>query len=478
MRAVARIEVRHLARSPLLWLGVALAVWPAALNLRNEWPTLTFGARAAYEYGFFLGVGAVWAGAWLGLRDRVSGAADLVTVTPTAPWRLWRTRLASVAGLAAALLALFSAAILAVLAAVGGRGTPDLRLLADGMLAVVLSGLVGVAVGRLSGSRLVAVLAGPVWFLLCMVAADPWGHRLSPVLLQIGPGSAEFGFVPDPLWPHLGYLLGLVLLVGAGLLALAGRGSGQRPPLAPVLAAVLAGLVLVGAGATRLVAIPESLVMLGPDRADWKPVAEADRVLSDPSFVYPDDGRATACAGDATLTVCVYPAYRTELAQRVHEAVQPMAGLLTGLPGVPTRIRMVPMGLGRCHGGEVQIGEHSLSGSLTSSDVYGNAAAYLTCALGWADPGPSWSPSVDVRDAVKLWALVAGGVVTSQELQRARDIDLWDLGVASTPPSAAVAPALAMAALPPDRVRTELAPVWDRLRAGTLPVSELPGQRS
>jgi hypothetical protein len=34
-----------------------------------------------------------------------------------------------------------------------------------------------------------------------------------------------------------------------------------------------------------------------------------------------------------------------------------------------------------------------------------------------------------------------------------------------------------MAALPADRVRAELAPVWERLRAGRLPLAELPGQR-
>jgi hypothetical protein len=473
MRAVARVEVRHLARSPLLWLGVALAVWTAAVNLRVEWPTLTFGALAAYQYGFLMSAGAVWAGAWLGLRDRVSGAGDLVTVTPTAPWRLWTARLASVAVVVAGASALLSAATLAVLAAAGGRGTPDLRLLADGALGLVLSGLVGLAVGRLSGSRLVALLAGPVWFLLCMIAGDPWGHRLSPALLQIGPQSAEFGFVPDPLWPHLGYLLGLVLLVGAGLLTAVARGGGQRPKLVPVLAAVLAGLVLAGAGATRLVAIPESLVMLGPDRADWKPTAEADRVLSDPAFSYPDDGRATSCAGDATLTTCVYPAYRTALARRVNGEVRPVAQLLTGLPGVPTRIRMVPMGLGHCHGGEVQIGEETLRGS----GPYGPLAGpYLTCALGQADEvGPSEAHAGDLRDAVKLWALLASGVVTSQELQRAGDSDLWRLGANGERPSAMVAPALAMFELPADQVRAELAPRWERLRAGTLPVAELPG---
>jgi hypothetical protein len=458
MSGILRVEARHLARSPLLWLGVALAVWPTALSLRSEWPTLSFGAVMAYQHGFLIGAGAVWAGAWLGLRDRVSGAADLVTVTPTAPWRLWRARLASIAAVAAGAFALLSAAILAVLAADGGRGAPDLRLLADGALAVVLSGLVGVAVGRLSGSRLVAVLAGPVWFLLCMFAADAGfspAHRLAPSLLQEGPPSVEFGFVPDPFWPHLGYLLGLVLLIGVGLLALVARGSGQRPRLAPVLAAVVAGLVLVGVGGARLVALPSD----------------------DPSFTYPDDGRATACAGDARLTVCVYPAYRTELAQRVHGAVRPVAGAFAGLPGVPTRIRMVPMGIDLCHGGEVQVEEGILRG-LHPSLASQAAGSYLTCALGQAgNHEPSEPPASDVRDAVRLWALVAGGVVTSQELQRASDTDLWELGIITTPPSAAVAPALAMAALPADRVRAELAPLWERLRAGTLHVSELPGQR-
>jgi hypothetical protein len=204
----------------------------------------------------------------------------------------------------------------------GGRGTPDLRMLADGALALVLSGLVGVAVGRLSGSRVVALLAGPVWSVLCMVAADPvtGAHRLSPFLTQTEPPSAEFGFLPDPFWPRLGYLLGLVLLAGVLLLTLAARGGGQRPLLAPMLVVAVAGLVLVGAGGARLVALPVAVVPLGPDRADWKPGPEANMILEDPSYAYPDDGRATNCAGDAP-SVCVYPAYGTGLARHVHQAV-------------------------------------------------------------------------------------------------------------------------------------------------------------
>jgi hypothetical protein len=475
MTGILRVEARHLARSPLLWLTFALAVWTLAGSLSSYSPNLPGEALLAYQSGFLVGAGAVWAGAWLGLRDRVSGAADLVTVTPTAPWRLWRARLAGVAAVAAGMYALVFAATLAVSAARGGRGMPDLRLLADGALAVALSGLVGVAVGRLSGSRVVALLAGPLWFVLCSVAGDPWGHRLSPALLQTDPPSAELGFLPDPFWPHLGYLLGLVLLVGVLLLTLAARGGGQRPPLAPMLAAAVAGLVLVGVGGAGLVTLPEAVVPLGPDRADWKPGPEADRVLADPSYAYPEDGRATSCAG-AAPSVCVYPAYGTGLARHVHEAMRPVAGSLRGLPGVPTRVRMVPAGsIARCHGAEVQTGEESLRFPPPSRVL---AAHYLTCALGGSDnPELSHSSADDTRDAVKLWALLAAGVVTAQELERASDEDLWQLGLPGDRPSPAVAPALAMAALPVDQVRAELAPVWERLRAGTLPVSELPGQR-
>ena len=183
-------------------------------------------------------------------------------------------------------------------------------------------------------------------------------QRLSP-LLSIEDRSAEFGFLPDPLWPHLGYLLGLVLLAGVGLLALAARGSGQRPPLAPLLAAVLAGLVLVGAGGAAA---------RRPARAGWwcwgrtgptgSPSAEADRVLSDPSFVYPDDGRATRLRRGRHPDGLRLPGLRHRgWPSDMHGAVQPVARLFAGLPGVPTRVRMVPMGIGnaamaaRCRSG-------------------------------------------------------------------------------------------------------------------------------
>ena len=233
----------------------------------------------------------------------------------------------------------------------GGRGIPDLRLLADGALMVVLGGWVGVAVGRLSGSRMVSLLAAPVWVAFCLavgtwaaMAGTDWSlQRLSP-LLAVADRSAEFGLLPDPLWPHLGYLLGLVLLAAVGLLGLAARGSGQRPPLRLVLAVCLVGVVLVAAGGTGVASLPSRLVVLGPDQSDWKPASEAEveAMVSDPSRAYLDDGRATSCAADPTLEVCVYPAYGQRLARHTLTLMQPVARLFAGLPGVPTRVRMVP----------------------------------------------------------------------------------------------------------------------------------------
>ena len=503
--ALARIETRHLARSPLLWLGFALAL--ALLTVSQlpfmSWPVLAGDDLYGYQTGYLLSGGAMLAGAWLGLRDRASGAADLVAVTPTAPWRLLGSRLASVAAVTAGAFAVAFAAALAVSAVRGGRGMPELRLLADGALAVVLGGWVGVAVGRCSGSRMVSVLAAPVWVAACLFAGSWPGEpslavqRLAPLLFFRGERSAEFGFLPDPLWPHLGYLLGLVLLVGVGLLTLAARGGGQRPPLVPVVAAVLAGVVLVTAGGVGVVTLPYRLVVLGPDRADWRPLSEVTAEGGDRPWTYPDDGYARACAGDATLTACVYPAYGQGLAHVVRDAVAPVAVLFAGLPGVPTRVRMVPSqqsssSHSSCRGSEAQFGEPEAR-ALSRDDRDGRfyyVDVYLRCALGERNWGIGVNdhlgdePPSEALDAVKVWALQASGNVSGEELRRAWAEDGHPNRVRDPIPVTLhtfspelVAAADAMAALPADRVRAELAPVWERLRAGRLPLAELPGQR-
>jgi hypothetical protein len=493
--ALARIETRHLARSPLLLAGVALALPLLYLELNSVWPALAGDDLVAYRDLMVVGGGALLAGAWLALRDRVTGAADLLAVTPTAPWRVQRRRLAAVAAVAAGAFALPFAAVLAFSAVRGGRGSPDLRLLADGMLFTVLSGWVGLAVGRLSGSRMVAVLAAPVWVAVCLFGpmvlreSDLPVQRLLPAL-TFEERSAAFGFLPDALWPHLAYLAGVVLLAGVLLLALAARGSAQRPPLAPMLAAVLAGLLLVGVFGPRLAALPDLELVVGPGAGDRQPVSAPHDpgIHPDPSFVYPADDHARTCAGDpATLTICVYPAYGVELVSFLRAGMDPVARLLAGLPGLPTQARMVPTShswQGSCDGTEMRLPEAagrsaSASGVDPSHPSYW-ASIYLRCALGAGGVDPTDTNPVArprATQAVELWALLASGVVTRQELDRA-----METGEARGALTRVAAPdvgpvALAMTRMRPDQVRAELAPVWARLRAGTLPAAELPGQR-
>jgi hypothetical protein len=477
--SLARIEARHLARSPLLWLGVLLAAAVAAIELNVVWPVLAGDDLIAYRDGVAVGAGALLAGAWLGLRDRATGAADLVAVTPTAPWRLWRVRMAGVAVVAAAAFTALFAAGLAFSAARGGRGTPDPRLLADGAAGVVLGGWVGLALGRRTGSRLLPLLAAPLWVAVCffgpMLAGelDAPVQRLSP-LLAWEERSAALGFLPDALWPHLGYVLGLAMLVGVLLLATAGRGD-QRPSARPLLVAGAVGLVLVGGSAARLVALPDRLVVLGPGK--HVPASLPDLGVDHLPSPYPDDGRATSCTGDATLSVCVYPGYGQELAGYVRGAVAPEAELLAGLPGVPTRVRMVPTSglLGSCQGTEVPLTEwmaRTLTRGRLSRTLF--AELYLRCAL---DAREVTFEQDDARAAVRLWALLATGKLTREEVRQAAGGGPAPIVLMITPSPAATHAALAMAELPADRVRDELAPRWARLRSGTLPVSQLPGGR-
>jgi hypothetical protein len=494
--SLARIEVRHLARSPLLWLGVVLAVALAALELVSFWPVLAGDDLVAYRDGFVVAGGALLAGAWVALRDRTTGAGDLLAVTPTAPWRLWRARLAGIAVVAAGAFTAVFAAGLAFSAARGGRGMPDLRLLADGALAAALGGWVGVAVGRL-GSRVVPLLVAPLLVGCSLLIASLPGvtdrrlsvQRLSPVL-SFEDRSAVFGFLPDAFWPHLGYLAGLLLLGGALLLAVPAIGSAQRPSLRSVLAVSLAGLVLVVASGARLVALPDRELVVGPAPSARLAVGfrfEGLPASLGPSFAYPDDGLARSCAGDAAMSVCVYPGYGRRLASFARQAMQPVVGLLAGLPGVPTRARMVPVvsqgsDVAACADREVQLteslGRFTPSGPARNAEaMVPFATAYLRCALGGAvavDDAYLDHEAPSARDAVNLWALLAGGLVTRQQV-------LWALQTGGAtfllPSPASVKAAMAMADLPAARVRAELGPVWERLRAGTLPASELPGQR-
>jgi hypothetical protein len=145
-----------------------------------------------------------------------------------------------------------------------------------------------------------------------------------------------------------------------------------------------------------------------------------------------------------------------------------------------------------CRGSEAQVGEPEAR-ALSRDDHDGRfyyVDVYLRCALGERSWGIGVNdhlgdePPSEAVDVVKVWALQASGNVTGEELRRAwaeeghpnRVRDPIPVTLHTFSPEV-IAAADAMAALPPELVRAALAPVWERLRAGTLPAAELPGQR-
>jgi hypothetical protein len=358
--------------------------------------------------------------------------------------------------------------------------------------------------------------------------------RLAPVLVG-EQRSVVLGFVPDPFWGHLAYLAGLTALVGVAVVVAARR---RREPrlLTPALAATTAIAVVVTGGAGAwLTALPGVLVATGPEPSAWEPVppvvleaSSEDAELGDPvpvatspppalrdmlyrvegvltgirsvaytdgvgaalyaggevaPFAYPQDGRATACARSEHLEVCVYPAFGERRARDVVEDLEPLAALLDGLPGVPRRVRMVPSTLTPCADGELQIAEDDALQFGPGQYHW----VYADCALGSEvlAPDPYADEGAMVRSILADWAV--GAVDPAwREASLALPIEpRSSFAAEGIPPQEQeriyaeylthTRAVRALAALPPEQVVAELAPLWERVRAGTLPLEDLPG---
>jgi len=193
---------------------------------------LLYTDELLYAYGgWWLGCGALLAGAWLGLRDRASGTVECLAATPTPAWRRERARLAPAVLAAAAVFALGAGAV----ALAGCAGVPSARLALDGMLAAGLSGGVGLVVGLVTRSRVASLFAAAAWFLLiteiALLAIIPGGTLGSPAALAplvfAEQRSVVLGFLPDPFWGNLAFLVGLLALPAVAVVALAGRREGR-----------------------------------------------------------------------------------------------------------------------------------------------------------------------------------------------------------------------------------------------------------
>jgi hypothetical protein len=422
------VEVRRLARSPILWLGVILVTAGGMVDINAFWPMLEGNDLIAHDLSLWLMGFAALAAGWLGLRDRRTGADALVGVTP-ADGRAVVVPARMAALLAACLgsFALVFGAAMAVSAVRGGHGTPDLRLYFDGALLVVLGACVGYGLGYLTGSRTVCLFAAPALpalnqLLLGIAFVHPdtgpavdWAWLLPSVYEP--QRSVTFGFLPDIWKGHIAWLVALVMLVCGGVTLVASRRAQARRTLTVSMAALVLGGVLAAFSGAWLSSQPHSVVVLGPDTV--REIHEGDDYyypalnrLARQTGPWPDDGRASACATSRGFEACVYPEFGDDFAREVASEYAQQARLLRGLDVFPTRARMVPhyWAVDSCTPEEVLLSEDRNAPQIEAYD-----SSLFQCA--WAG---DTHEGEEARQAVTTWLFAEAHTDGRVELESGR----------------------------------------------------------
>ena len=242
--ALARVETLRMLRHPvtvaatLLLAGSWVATWFAIGTSR--YPVLQELDRdSAIGMMILLGGAALIVGNLAVLRAHRDGTTGLsqVLILPDRARTLAHLFAPLPLAVLGAVLIVARMAALAIWAPAAGHPNP--YELATGPATVLLLGALGVLLGRLTRSAVVAPLALLV-LLASLVALDPLAHGGKALWLAPQGGSAlpmpvPVSLIGRPAAAHLGYLLGLAGLLAAAALLRAGA-RGVRVAVAGVLA--------------------------------------------------------------------------------------------------------------------------------------------------------------------------------------------------------------------------------------------------
>jgi len=223
MLALAAVESGRLLRHPAVLAATALSAWLLWRWSKGTVPVLHYADIATQLPLAPLAGAALLAANLAVLRPHRDGAVDLYGATRLSLARRTLAHLLSVLPLAA-LGGVLVAADLAWLAGVpGSAGTPHPAEAATGPALIVLSGCLGVALGRLWRSVAVAPLVLVVLAVGSLTLADlyvgghdrrPWvwlGTLLRPVTIDPPPAA----LLGRPATWHLVYLVGAAVVLGA-----------------------------------------------------------------------------------------------------------------------------------------------------------------------------------------------------------------------------------------------------------------------
>jgi hypothetical protein len=261
--ALARFESPRLLRHPVSIVAAVLFLAPWAygwvFGSADRYPVLQDLDRLVQFVVVLLLGGAALIVANLAIlrphRHGTTGQED-VLVLPV-PWRTAALLLALLPfGLGVALLVALRIGVSAALP--GAAGRPDPFELAVGPVAVVLLGAVGVLLGRLGQTTVVAPLLllglGSVTFVQALpdVPGAKWLRWLLPIAFDADSESLPVALMHRPTARHLGYVVAVVAVV-VGLALLVSGARGRRPvgllAAALALAAALGAVQFVPAGA-------------------------------------------------------------------------------------------------------------------------------------------------------------------------------------------------------------------------------------
>ncbi|HEY7174810.1 MAG TPA: hypothetical protein VH442_07830, partial [Micromonosporaceae bacterium] len=346
--AAGRLMRLELHRSTMLLLLVPVALLLGFTELRNNvGQAPLWGARSIVVQRSMELVGGIVAGiaAWTAARDHRRHVTELLITTARPAWVRQIAAWAAVAAWSFLLYGAYVAVVFVVTARQATWGSPNWWPAAVGATAVVACSAVGFVFGALVPGRFTAplvtigVLLAPQLGVLALQRHLQWG-RISPVE---DPGAAGTGvFIPYHSGlsiVQLTFLVG-VIVAALGALALPAAAGGRvirRAGVVAVAVGVAAASVGVAlAGTSR--PTPQGIVIQAfHSDADNRPIAYTP-----------------ACATNATVPICVHPAYRAVLPSVV-SAIDPVLVQVAGLPGAPTRVTFAPTTAESLRGGDLRV---------------------------------------------------------------------------------------------------------------------------
>lgn len=470
MTALTLFEARKVARNPLLWAGSLLLLAFAMLNMNGYWSSVPEDAGYAHEGLVALAPFALLAGAWVGLRDRTTGAARVIESTPLkGRGLLVPARIAALSAVALVACSLVFGATAVVSLVRGGRGSPGLFLVLDSGLYVALAAAIGFAIGHLTGSRILSLLAAPLLpaFVFYLQGTES-GSLTQPSWLLPSPRLpgrfGPLGYLPDIFPVHVAYLSGALLALTGIMWVVVARRDGTRAPLGAVTLATGAAVFLVSAG--WLVTQPYEVHVYGSDPSQWVEIHSPRDYDLLPrgrgSAVVPDERLANVCAESGGITACVFPEFGPRLAQAVAEDAAPLAAFAS-LEGIPHRVMMVPTaehtGVDHCTPtGELLVGSRRWSTEFQTYQSLSEAGFYCAAYGRRELVNPA-------ADALHAWftAGISRGLDGREFVRAVRQG--WGQRAAATVGH--------LADVPVAEVVARLEPVWDDVRTREATLDEL-----